>query len=45
MDIPYGDVDRIAKMVPDHAEYQLEQSAHRFSTLQQAYDSEPQVQN
>ncbi|HYY69310.1 MAG TPA: DNA polymerase III subunit alpha [Terriglobales bacterium] len=43
MDIPYGDVDRIAKMVPQRLNITLEDSLKESPQLQNAYESEPQV--
>src|SRR5438105_12047847 len=43
MEIPYGDVDRVAKMVPNTLNITLEQALSDSPSLQQAYDSEPQV--
>ncbi len=43
MDIPYADVDRIAKMVPTTLNIKLEDAIRESPALQQAYDSEPQV--
>ena len=43
MDIPYADVDRIAKMVPTTLNIKLEQAIKDSPSLQQAYESEPQV--
>jgi DNA polymerase-3 subunit alpha len=43
MDIPYADVDRIAKMVPTTLNIKLEQAIKDSPGLQQAYESEPQV--
>jgi DNA polymerase III subunit alpha len=43
MDIPYADVDRIAKMVPATLNIKLEDAIRESPGLQQAYDSEPQV--
>jgi DNA polymerase-3 subunit alpha len=43
MDIPYADVDRIAKMVPTTLNIKLEQAIRDSPALQQAYESEPQV--
>src|SRR5689334_16461465 len=43
MDIPYGDVDRIAKMVPTTLNIDIEQALRDSPQLQQAYDNEPQV--
>src|SRR5438045_9076595 len=43
MDIPYPDVDRIAKMVPTTLNITLEQALKDSPTLQQAYQGEPQV--
>src|SRR6185369_3093285 len=43
MDIPYADVDRIAKMVPTTSNIKLEDAIRESPGLQQAYDNEPQV--
>jgi DNA polymerase-3 subunit alpha len=43
MDIPYADVDRIAKMVPTTLNIKLEQAIRDSPALQQAYESESQV--
>ena len=43
MDIPYGDVDRIAKMVPNTLNISLDQALTDSPQLQQAYENEPQV--
>src|SRR5438477_10869045 len=43
MDIPYSDVDRIARMVPATLNIKLEDAIRESPALQQAYDSEPQV--
>src|ERR1700680_1960001 len=43
MDIPYGEVDRIAKMIPTTLNIKLEQAIKDSPALQQAYESEPQV--
>jgi DNA polymerase-3 subunit alpha len=43
MDIPYNDVDRIAKMVPATLNITIENALKDSPPLQQAYDSEPQV--
>ena len=43
MQIPYSDVDRIAKMVPATLNITLKQALQDSPPLQQAYDSEPQV--
>jgi len=43
MDIPYADVDRIAKMVPTTLYIKLEQAIKDSPALQQAYEGEPQV--
>jgi DNA polymerase-3 subunit alpha len=43
MDIPYTDVDRIAKMVPLQLNITLEQAIKDSPALQQAYESEPQI--
>jgi DNA polymerase III subunit alpha len=45
LDIPYGDVDRIAKMVPNTLNISIGQALTDSPPLQQAYDSEPQVRN
>src|SRR5438270_8189914 len=45
MDIPYNEVDRIAKMVPTTLNITLEQALHASSALQAAYDNEPQVKD
>src|SRR4051812_48321466 len=45
MDIPYGDVDRIAKMVPSTLNISIGQALTDSPPLRQAYDSEPQVRN
>jgi DNA polymerase-3 subunit alpha len=43
MDIPYSDVDRIAKMVPATLNIKLEQAIRESPSLHHAYESEPQV--
>ena len=43
MDIPYNDVDRIAKMVPNTLNIEIKNALRDSPPLQQAYDSEPQV--
>src|SRR6185312_6765228 len=43
MEIPYGDVDRIAKMVPSTLNISLDQALVDSPQLQQAYENEPQV--
>src|ERR1700758_4190698 len=43
MDIPYADVDRIAKMVPTTLNIKLEQAIKDSPALQQAYESDSQV--
>ncbi len=43
MDIPYSDVDRIAKMVPTTLNIKLDQAIKDSPALQQAYESDSQV--
>jgi DNA polymerase-3 subunit alpha len=43
MDVPYADVDRIAKMVPTTPNIKLEDAIRESPALQQAYDNDPQV--
>src|SRR5438874_907744 len=43
MDIPYGDVDRIAKMVPNTLNITIDQALADSPPLQQAYENEVQV--
>jgi DNA polymerase-3 subunit alpha len=43
MDIPYGDVDRIAKMVPTTLNIKLETAVKESPALQQAYESDTQI--
>jgi DNA polymerase III subunit alpha len=43
MDMPYSDVDRIAKMVPTTLNITLERAMKDSPALQQAYESEPQI--
>jgi DNA polymerase III subunit alpha len=43
MDVPYSDVDRIAKMVPTTLNIKLETAIKESPALQQAYESDTQV--
>jgi DNA polymerase-3 subunit alpha len=43
MDIPYSDVDRIAKMVPPTLNITLKQALEDSPPLQEAYKNEPQI--
>ncbi|MBI1739959.1 MAG: DNA polymerase III subunit alpha [Acidobacteriales bacterium] len=43
MDMPYSDVDRIAKMVPATLNIQLEDAIKESAPMQEAYDKDPQV--
>ncbi len=43
MEIPYSDVDRIAKMVPNQLNIKLEKAIQESPPLQQAYESDGQV--
>jgi len=43
MDIPYADVDRIAKMVPNQLNIKLEDALKESPAMQQAYQSDAQV--
>jgi DNA polymerase III subunit alpha len=43
MDVPYSDVDRIAKMVPTTLNIKLETAVKESPALQQAYDGDAQV--
>jgi DNA polymerase-3 subunit alpha len=43
MDVPYSDVDRIAKMVPTTLNIKLENALKESPGLKQAYDSDTQV--
>ena len=43
MDVPYADVDRIAKMVPTTLNIKLENAIKESPALQQAYESDSQV--
>src|SRR5205807_1285814 len=43
MDIPYNDVDRIAKMVPTQLNITLEQAIQDSPALRQAYENDAQV--
>ncbi len=43
MDMPYADVDRIAKMIPLQLNITLEQSLKDSPQLQQAYETDPQI--
>jgi DNA polymerase-3 subunit alpha len=45
MEIPYGDVDRIAKMVPNTINISIEQALKDSPPLQQAYEGEKQVRD
>src|SRR5258708_7603409 len=45
MDVPYSDVDRIAKMVPNTVNITLEQALKDAPSLQQAYQDEATVRN
>ncbi len=45
MDIPYADVDRIAKMVPTTVNIKLDQAIKDSPALQQAYDSDAQIRS
>ena len=42
--MPYGDVDRVAKIVPATIGITIEQALEGCPRLQEAYDKEPQVQ-
>ena len=45
MDMPYGDVDRIAKMIPTtHRHHARSRRSKKSPGFEEAYDSEPQVQ-
>src|SRR5271169_3057470 len=43
MDMPYSDVDRIAKMVPTTLNIKLEDALKESAALQEAYQKDPQV--
>src|SRR3989454_5856299 len=43
MDIPYSDVDRIAKMVPNQLNIKLDRAIKDSPALQQAYESDSQI--
>ena len=43
MDVPYSDVDRIAKMVPTTLNIKLEQAIKDSPALRQAYESDTQI--
>jgi DNA polymerase III subunit alpha len=43
MDVPYADVDRIAKMVPTTVNIKLEDAIRESPALQEAYNSNPQM--
>src|SRR5258706_822854 len=43
MDMPYTDVDRIAKMVPTTLNIQLDDALKESTQMQEAYDKDPQV--
>jgi DNA polymerase-3 subunit alpha len=43
MDIPYAEVDRVAKMVPTTINITIDQALKDSPTLGQAYENEPQV--
>jgi len=43
MDVPYADVDRIAKMVPATLNIKLEDAIRESPALQEAYNSNPQM--
>jgi len=44
MDIPYADVDRIAKMVPPTLNITLDEAIEESPPLREAYEKDPQVQ-
>ncbi len=43
LDLPYGDVDRIAKMVPATIGISIQQALKASPPLQEAYDKDPQM--
>jgi DNA polymerase-3 subunit alpha len=43
LDLPYGDVDRIAKMIPPTIGITLDQALKDSPPLQEAYDKDPQM--
>ena len=44
LDVPYGTVDRIAKLIPEGPKVYLEESLKPGAELRAAYDAEEQVQ-
>src|ERR1700687_4044368 len=45
MDMPYSDVDRIAKMVPTTLNIKLDDALKESASLQEAYQKDPQVRH
>jgi DNA polymerase III subunit alpha len=43
MDMPYGDVDKIAKMIPFDLKMTLDKALEESPSLKEAYDKEPRV--
>ena len=43
MDVPYADVDRIAKMVPTTLNIKLDNAIKESPPLQQAYENDAQI--
>ena len=43
MDVPYSDVDRIAKMVPNQLNITLEEAIHDSPQLKEAYEKDAQI--
>jgi DNA polymerase III subunit alpha len=43
LDMPYGDVDRIAKLIPTTIGVTIEQALKDSPPLQEAYDTQPQI--
>src|SRR6266851_5445376 len=43
MDMPYGDVDRIAKMVPNQLNITLDRAIEDSPQLREAYEKDPQI--
>src|SRR5207245_6383692 len=43
LEVPYGTVDRIAKLVPEGVKVYLDDCLKRGSELRQAYDADPLV--
>jgi len=43
MDIPYNDVDKVAKLIPSTLNIDIETALKESPNLQQAYENEPQV--